>query len=109
MYESLGDRRKKVQEGVRFIYFVKQLHNNLSRRLAQGSLFHKPVTLCDESKTKFLRCSYAVVTGVKKGSEGYVRSVITRMSDGRVQEHGIQKVALINSSKMTVKIAYKLQ
>ena len=46
MHESLGDRRKEVQ-GARFIYFVKQLHNNLSRvrRLPQGSLFHELVTV----------------------------------------------------------------
>ena len=45
VHKSIGDRRKEVQ-GVRFIYFVKQLHKNLSlvRRLPQGSLFHEPVT-----------------------------------------------------------------
>ena len=47
MHESLGDRRKEVQEGARFIYFVKQLHNHLSqvRRLPQESLSHEPFTL----------------------------------------------------------------
>ena len=50
MHKSLGDRTRQVQ-GTRFIYFVKQLHNNLSlvRRLPQGSLFHKPVTCCKHS------------------------------------------------------------
>ena len=48
MHESLGDRRKEVQ-GARFIYFVKQLHNNLSRvwRLPQGPLSHEFVTLIE--------------------------------------------------------------
>ena len=51
MHESLGDRRNEVQ-GARFIYFVKQLQNNLSwvRKLPQESLSHEPVTrtqICD--------------------------------------------------------------
>ena len=47
MHEGLGDRRKEVQEGARFIDFVKQLHNTLSlvRRLPQDSLSHEPVAV----------------------------------------------------------------
>ena len=53
MHESLGDRRKEVH-GARFIYFVKQLHNNLSlvRRLPQESLFHEPVTFLEVPQKK---------------------------------------------------------
>ena len=55
------------------------------------------VILCDESKTPFLRYLYAVVTGVKKGSDGHVCLVTTRMSDGRIRERDIRKIALIDS------------
>ena len=55
MQESFGDRRKEVQEGARFIYFVKQLHTNLCRirRLPKGSLSHEPVTFRNKSIGKF--------------------------------------------------------
>ena len=51
----------------------------------------------DESKTQFLRYSYTVVTGVKKGSDIRVRLVTTRMSNGHVPERDIQKIAFIDS------------
>ena len=72
---------------------ARQKWRKQTRDYAIGDL----VILCDESKTQFLRYSYAVVTGVTKGSDGHFRSATTRMSDGRVRERDIRKIALIDS------------
>ena len=45
MHEGLGDRRKKVQEGVRFIYFIKQLHNKFKKGLVSSILLNSFTTI----------------------------------------------------------------
>ena len=72
---------------------ARQKWRKQTRDFAIGDL----VILCDESKTQFLRYPYAAITGVKKRSDGYVRSVTIRMSDGRVPERDVRKIALIDS------------
>ena len=56
------------------------------------------VILCDEKRLGFLKYPYAVVVDVKKDSDGLVRSVKARMSDGTIRNRDIRKIALIDAA-----------
>ena len=51
-----------------------------------------------ESFQNFLKYPYAVVVDVKKDSDGLVRSVKARMSDGTIRNRDIRKIALIDAA-----------
>ena len=55
------------------------------------------VILCHEDPPRFLDYPYGVLTSVTKGTDGHVRSVVARMSDGKLKERDISKIALVAS------------
>ena len=68
-----------------------------ARDFAVGDL----ILLCNEPAPRFLKYPYAIITEVKKDSDGHVRSVIARMSDGRTKNRDITKIALIATAVRT--------
>ena len=56
------------------------------------------IILCDEKRLGFLKYPYAIVTDVKADSDGLVRSVKARMSDGTIRNRDIRKIALIDAA-----------
>ena len=54
------------------------------------------ILLCEEEPPRFLRYPYGVITEVKTGDDGHVRSVTARMSDGKLRHRDITKIALID-------------
>ena len=71
-----------------------QKWRNVNRDFLVGDL----ILLCDEKAPRFLKYPFAVITKVNQGTDGHVRSVVARMSDGRVRERDITKIALIDSA-----------
>ena len=53
------------------------------------------VILCHEDPPRFLEYPYGVLTSVNKGTDGHVRSVVARMSDGKLKQRDIGKIALV--------------
>ena len=53
------------------------------------------VILCHEDPPRFLEYPYGVLTSVIKGTDGHVRSVVARMSDGKLKQRDIGKIALV--------------
>ena len=72
----------------------RQKWRNVNRDFLVGYL----ILLCDEKAPRFLKYPFAVITKVNQGTDGHVRSVVARMSDGRVRERDITKIALIDSA-----------
>ena len=64
------------------------------RNLKIGDL----VILCDEKRLGFLKYPYAIIVDVKMDSDGLVRSVKARMSDGTIRNRDIRKIALIDTT-----------
>jgi len=52
--------------------------------------------LCEEPASKFLKYTYGIITDLKIGKDENVRSVTVRMSDGKLRERNITKIALID-------------
>ena len=65
------------------------------RNFAVGDL----VLLCDEKCHGYLKYPYAVITDVKTDTDGCVRSVTARMSDGTLRKRDIRKIALIDAAE----------
>ena len=53
------------------------------------------VILCHEDPPRFLEYPYGVLTSVNKGTDGHLRSVVARMSDGKLKQRDIGKIALV--------------
>ena len=64
-----------------------------SRNFAIGDL----ILLCDEKCPGYLKYPYAIIVGTKIDSDGRVRSVTARMSDGTLRTRDIRKIALIDA------------
>ena len=55
------------------------------------------VIVHNEPPPRFLKYPYAVITEVKKGTDGHVRSVTLRTSNGGRKERDITRLTLINA------------
>jgi len=69
----------------------RQKWQRMKRNFRVGDL----ILLCDEPAPKFLKYPFGVITDVKTGTDKNVRSITARMSDGRIRERDITKIALI--------------
>ena len=110
-YPSISSPNDELRRGYRYTQRIVQLWWDRWYKLYLSTLQKRQkwrekvrdfkigdlVIVHNEPPPRFLKYPYAVITEVKKGTDGHVRSVTLRISNGGRKERDITRLTLINA------------
>ena len=79
------------------VYTVMLQERQKWRKTRRGFKVGDLILLCEGPAPQILKYPFAVMTDVSPSPDGHVRTITTRMSDGRLRTRDITKIALIDA------------